>query len=436
MRLPRLLAVMAMGLWMMASPALAGSLSRDEVLQQWYDLVLKLVRHTPTYTPPLASRNFAYLGVTSYEAVASGNQSLTSLAGQLNGLTALPARKAGKQYDDAVVLNAALAEAMPLYFGNTGPSGQNALRSRTKKLEQATAEGVAKDVLTRSKALGKAIARHIFTWSEGDGGAVIEGMGFPARYELKKGPAEWVPTNQLGMQQFPLLPNWGKNRPFAMPVGMSCKAATPPAYSEDKASAFYQEALEVQTTRKSLTPEQMAIARFWADDAMLSVTPPGHWVAIALQVIEREKLPAEKATDVLARLGIAVADAFIGCWRDKYDVNLLRPITYIRKQIDPAFEPLLITPPFPEYPSGHSVQSSAAATVLEHLLGADYAFEDRKYIADGQKPRSFLGFKAAAREAAVSRLYGGIHFRAAINNGLDQGACIGGFAAGLTTVKP
>ncbi|MFN0194096.1 MAG: vanadium-dependent haloperoxidase [Aestuariivirga sp.] len=414
--------------------AQAGPLSQEVILQQWYQLVLKLVRHTPTYTPPLASRNFAYLGVTSYEAVASGDDSLVSLAGQLNGLEALPRRIKGKVYDESIVLNSALAKSMQLYFGNTGPSGQNALRSRLKQLEGEASKGVAKDVAKRSKAFGEAIAQHIFAWSETDGGATIENMGFPVAYELKEGPGQWEPTNQLGMQQSPLLPEWGKNRPFAMPMNMACKLPPPPAYSEAKDSAFFQQALEVQTVRNKLTPEQAAIARYWSDDPMLTVTPPGHWISIMLQIAERDKLTAARTSEGLARVGIAVADAFIGCWRDKYDYNLVRPVSFIRKHLEPNWDSLLITPPFPEYPSGHSVQSSAAAAVLEKMFGASFAFEDAKYLADGAPPRRFASFKAAAEEAAMSRLYGGIHFRAAIERGLEQGECIGSFAANLKTV--
>jgi hypothetical protein len=431
----QVVACVAVALLLCVTPARAGGLTQEQVLQQWYQLVLKLVRHTPNYTPPFASRSFAYLGVTTYEAVASGDDKRLSLAGQLNGLTELPQRAKGKPFDDAVVVNAALAESMQLYFGNTGPSGQNALRASTKKFEKAVAKGVAKDVLKRSTAHGVAIAQHIYKWSLMDGGAVIENMGFPISYDLKKGPGQWVPTNQLGMQQLPLLPEWGKNRTFAMLSSTACKLPPPPVYSEAKDSAFYAEALEVLTVRKSLTKEQINVARFWSDDPMLSVTPPGHWIAITLQMAERDKLPATKTAEALARVGIAVADAFIGGWRDKYDYNLLRPITYIRKHIDPAFEPLLITPPFPEYPSGHSVQSSAAATVLEIMFGENFVFEDAKYIADGQQPRNFSSFKEAAREAAMSRLYGGIHFRAGMEKGLEQGACIGAFAAKLKTVK-
>jgi membrane-associated phospholipid phosphatase len=198
---------------------------------------------------------------------------------------------------------------------------------------------------------------------------------------------------------------------------------------------FYKEALEVYDVKQNLTPEQRAIARFWSDDPMLSPTPPGHWIAIALQIFARDKVALDKSVDVLARLGIAEADSFIGCWDSKFQYDLLRPVTYIRRVIDSKWESLINTPPFPEYPSGHSTQSAAAAVVLTKIFGENFAFQDATHERDGIKPRAFPSFWAAAEEAGISRLYGGIHFRAAIDRGLDQGRCIGAFVNALRTRK-
>jgi hypothetical protein len=258
-------------------------------------------------------------------------------------------------------------------------------------------------------------------------------MGFPYEYALTPGPGYWVPTSLISQQQLPLLPKWGANRTFAMPTGKTCGLPAPPVYSEDKASPFYAEAFEVREIVRTLSPERRAIARFWSDDPMLSPTPPGHWISIALQVFGQERTDLEKSVDVLARLGIVLADAFIGCWDSKFQYNLVRPVTYIRRVIDPRWEPLLITPPFPEYPSGHSTQSGAAATVLTKLFGENFAFEDRTREGDGVKPRKFPSFWAAANEAGISRLYGGIHFRSAIERGLQQGRCIGDHTNALRT---
>ncbi len=417
--------------------AQAGTVPPEQVELTWTQMVLLLTRHTPTYTPPVASRTFAYLGVAAYEAVAAGSPNLQSLAGQLNGLTAGPQRDAGAAYDESIVLEAAMSAVVKKMFENTGPTGQRAFEAQQTKLQAATQEGVAADVIDRSMAFGNAVAAHILDWSKDDGGAVVTNMGFPtsAEYKLSPAPGHWVPTNPIVQQQLPLLPKWGENRPFAMPKDAKCDPPPAIAYSEDPASDFYKEAKEVYDTKNNLTPDQTAIARFWSDDPMLSWTPPGHWISIVMQVFQRDKIPLEKAVDVMARVSVAEADAFIGCWQTKYIYDLVRPLTYIRKVIDPKWETLINTPAFPEYTSGHSVSSAAAADVLTKMLGDNFAFEDNTDQSDGLAPRKFTSFWDAANQAGISRLYGGIHFRAAIKYGLEQGRCIAAYTIALKTVK-
>ena len=295
--------------------------------------------------------------------------------------------------------------------------------------------GLPVDVVARSEAYGRAIAAHILAWSQDDGGAVIGNMGFPQAFELTAGPAHWIPTSLTAQQQTPLLPNWGKNRTFALASGAACPLPPPPPYSEDKNSEFYAQALEVYDTVRAITPEQRAIARFWSDDPMLSPTPPGHWMSIALTILARDGVALDQSADVLMRVGVAVADSFIACWHSKFEYDLLRPVTYIRRVIDPQWEPILITPPFPEYPSGHSTQSGAAAAVLTAIFGNDHGFADATHERDGLAPRTYPNFWAAAEEAGISRLYGGIHFRAAIERGLEQGRCVAASVIALRTRK-
>jgi hypothetical protein len=202
----------------------------------------------------------------------------------------------------------------------------------------------------------------------------------------------------------------------------------PPLYSEAPTSEFFRDAQEVYDTGTTLTPEQQTIAQYWADGPGMTGTPAGHWIAIVGQVVTAHRLSLMAAAEAYARVGIAIADAFIASWHTKYVYNLVRPVTYIRDVIDPAWAPFLVTPPFPEYTSGHSVQSGAAATVLTDLFG-EVAFTDTTHADHGLEPalapRTFPSFQAAAAEAAISRLYGGIHFRPAIERGLEQGACVG-----------
>lgn len=421
-----------LGLTALARPALAMPDRAGAVLGNWYRLLLELIRHTATYSPPVAARSFAYLGITAFEALATGNAALRSLAGQVAGLGPVPARAAGA-HDEACVLQAALSHAMAVHFGNTGPTGQRAMQAMTRQMDALAAKGIAADVMDRSRAHGLAVSQHVLDWSATDGGAVIENMGFPHDYTLTEGPAHWVPTSTIAVQQHPLLPGWGKNRSFAIPADGACGLPPPVAYSEDPASAFYAQAMEVYQTGKSLTDTQKLIARFWSDDPMLSPTPPGHWVAILLGIFERDATPVDRQAEALALLGVAISDAFVQCWRSKYEHDLLRPVTYIRRVIDPNWEPLLQTPPFPEYPSGHSVQSGAAAAVLEALFGRGFGFDDTTHAEDGLPVRSFSSFAEAAEEAAVSRLYGGIHFPAANIQGLAQGRCVGAHVLRLKT---
>jgi membrane-associated phospholipid phosphatase len=412
----------------LAGPARAAPERATAVLRDGWRLILELVRHTPTLSPPVASRAFAYLGVAANEALAQGPAGPPGLAGRLNDLGPPPSRAKGA-HDEAVVLHATLAAVVADFFANTGPTGQRAMAAMMRRLGVLAADGVAADVAGRSAAHGAAVAAHVLAWAATDGCDPIENMGFPFSHTPGPEPWRWVPTSLIAQQQAPLLPDWGNNRPFALPDAALCPVVPHPPYDPTPGSAFHAQAMTVHETSRALSDEQKLIARFWSDDPMLSPTPAGHWVAIALGVLEGAD--AARHAQVLALLGAAQADAFIVCWREKFAYDLLRPVTYIRRHIDPEWEPLLITPPFPEYPSGHSTQSAAAAEVLTALFGEDFAFEDRTHVDDGLPARRFPSFRAAAAEAAVSRLYGGIHYPFGNDAGLAQGACVGAWAARL-----
>jgi hypothetical protein len=423
---------LSLGLFALATVSALGINARAQttanpelaIARNWTGLTLQLVRHTPTYSPPVASRSFAYLGVTLYEITAARSSTLRSLAGQLQGFKGVPQPDSSLTYDTSAIVEGALSSAVPKLFSNTGPSGQRAMDLTQKKIQKELESRVPKDVLARSLEYGSSVAEAVYQWSLNDGGANVENMGFPYSYPKASRPGEWVPTNVIVQQQAPLLPKWGSNRTFALTNAKDCKLSAPPEYSTEKTSAFYKEALEVYNTTRALTPEQKTIARFWSDDPMLSPTPPGHWISILLQLTEKD-LSLEKFSEGYARLGIALADSFIACWDTKFEYNLLRPLTYIGRNIDPKWTPLLNTPPFPEYPSGHSTQSGAAASVLSATFGENFAFTDHTHEADGLKPRAYKSFWAAAQEAGISRLYGGIHFRSAVERGLEQGKCVG-----------
>jgi hypothetical protein len=424
-----LLGAAALGL---VRPALAKGAPRPEdIVLRWYKLVLELVRHTATYSPPFAARAFGYLGVTVWEVAAQCGAG-RSLAGQLNGLAQMPPAPDG--LNEAAMMNGALAVAIADLFGNTGPTGQRAMAAMATQLSARAAMDLDPALEAASRAHGEAIAAHILRWAVTDGGVPVVNMGFPLDWTPGDGPAAWQPTNLVRLQQAPLLPSWGKVRPFALTGDLPCGLPPPPAYSPDPESPLHTAAREVYDVGKALTDEQRLIARFWSDDPMLSPTPPGHWVSILIDIADRDGLEMPQMANALARLGVAIADAFIVCWRVKYEYDLLRPVTYIRRHLDPTWEPYLITPPFPEYPSGHSTQSGAAAGVLTAIFGPDFAFDDHTHEDDGLGVRRFPSFHAAAQEAALSRLYGGMHYRFGNDAGLVQGACVADFTNRLETL--
>jgi PAP2 superfamily len=398
-----------------------------EVPTAWFDLSLALVRSASGFSPPVASRALAYAGMTLYEAVVPGMDGYRSLGRVFRGLNGLPHAR-DKHYDWEVTANAALASILRSLIPTAGAAELAALADLEAEFERRLARRRSHRVLVRSKWRGREVAARIFAWSQGDGGHEGYARNFPP-YTPPAGPGLWVPTPPAFSPA--LQPSWGANRTFALADARSPSPGDHPPYAEAPGSRFRAEAEEVYETVNSLTPEQETIARFWSDDPGETATPPGHSVSITTQVLRREGSSLAAAAEAYARVGIALSDAFVACWLQKYRYNLVRPVTYIRALIDPAWTPVLITPPFPEYPSGHSVQSGAAFQVLTNLFGKRYRFVDHTHDDRGFRARSFDSFLDAAREAAISRLYGGIHYRAAIDNGVFQGRRIGQAASAL-----
>lgn len=406
----------------------------EEVAVAWFDLALDLVRAAPGYSPPVASRTLGYMGVTLYEVVQPGMPGYRSLAGQLNELEKLPAIDPTQAYHWPAAANRALATMVRELFPIAPPEQVAAVDALEARFMQQFGGEVDAAVQQRSEVWGEVVADAILAWSLADGGHQGYLTNFPEDYVPPSGVGLWVKTPPNFSNA--LQPSWGGNRPFVLQDGATCPAVAPPAYSEEPGSAFYREAMEVYETVSRREPQEVEIARFWADDPGRTATPPGHWVAILGQVLEHEEASLALAAQAYAKLGIALADAFITCWYTKYSYHVPRPISYIQNVIDASWNAQEITdpvktPPFPEYTSGHSVQSSAAALVLTSLFGEHYAFTDRTNESLGLAPRSFGSFAEAADEAARSRLYGGIHYRSAIEQGLQQGRCVGEHVLGL-----
>jgi hypothetical protein len=393
---------------------------RAEVPAAWFDLALELVKATPGFSPPVASRAFAYSGIALDEALAPGTPGRDGFAGRVNGLTHNRPPDDGA-YHWPTVANYALATILRRLFPTAPPVQTTAIEQLERRFGDDAQAVLPRGRYARSVARGQEVAEHVFDWSKTDGGHEGFRNNFPP-YTEPTGPGAWVRTPP-GFSP-PLQPYWGANRPFAPSSDHLPDPGPPPVYSEATGSAFSTEATECYRVSRALDAEQAAIARFWSDEPGVTATPAGHSVSILTQIVRQLDLPLGRAADAYARVGIAVADSFIACWRTKYRYNLLRPVTYVRRVLDPGWTPLLATPPFPEYTSGHSVQSAAAAAVLTGLFG-DVAFTDRTHESRGLPARSFPSFEAAAEEAGISRLYGGIHFRSAIERGLEQGRSIG-----------
>ncbi|MBC7813179.1 MAG: vanadium-dependent haloperoxidase, partial [Burkholderiales bacterium] len=290
---------------------------------------------------------------------------------------------------------------------------------REEQSEARTAD-VGSEVVERSVAYGDDIAAVLLEWIAADG--YTDNLG--REYELPTGdPSLYVQTTDGA----PIIgPYWGTLRPLGLSYAEVCHVPLNVPFSEDADSTFYAQADEVREVGDNLTTEQEDIARFWLDTPGQTGAPAGHWVSIETQLVEQLDLNLQQAAGMYALVNMSLADSFISIWSLKYEVMLLRPETYIREYIARSWQPYIQTPPFPEYPSGHSGTSAAAAEILTSLFGA-VAFTDRTHIIYDHEPlqRSFTSFEAAASEAAISRMYGGIHYRAAIENGMRQGRCIG-----------
>jgi hypothetical protein len=389
-----------------------------EVATAWYRLVHELIKEE-RLKPPRASRSLAYMGVALYESVVDGMDGYRSLAGLVNGLSDVP-RAGGGEYYWPAAANAALARMAVATYPSS--ETREAVADLKRDLDKMIGAGAPASVVRSSEKYGRDVARAIIAWSNTDGYDEL----YPCEYTPPEGRGLWVPTPQLYLSA--LEPCWDELRPFVMSSAYAHDPGPPPEYSEEPGSRFYQEAQEVYETVANLTEEQIDIARYWADNPEDTATPPGHAMMILTQVIEQQGFTLDVAAEAYAKLGMGVADAFISCWWTKYEYSLIRPITYIRRVMEPNWPGTVIgTPNFPEYTSGHSVVSGASAQVLTDLFGdipfTDYTHElNRKIVLE---PRSFDTFIEYAREAAISRLYAGIHFRAAIDLGVEQGRDVG-----------
>lgn len=380
------------------------------------------------FSPPVASRIYLYAHAAAYETLVQSQKGpYRSAAGQLAGLTPPPSLTVTGYRPALAAVEAMLVVGRSLVF-----SEQRLDAATATMWQQVTQHGYSPQTIAKSRAVGQQLAGHILSWASGDQYRQTRSL---RRYSPQKQPGAWLPTPPGYIAA--IEPYWRRIRPLTLDSAAQFKLAGPPAFATTPGSAFYLSAQTVRDIGGKLTTEQRLIANYWdcnpfflntqghMNFASKKLSPGGHWLAIAGQVARQTNADLLKTSAAYFLTAVALFDGFISCWDDKYRYNTIRPETYINTHIDEQWKPLLQTPPFPEYPSGHSVISTASAVVLTQLFGPHLSFTDSTEVAYGLPPRRFTSFRQAADEAAISRLYGGIHYRQAIDDGQQQGRQVG-----------
>ncbi len=411
----------------------------NEIPLSWNQLYLEIERFTPGYRPPVSARTSAYIGLTAYEALVYGTDgAYRSFSGYFPGLE-LEKPDSDLEYNWETTLHAAYEKAFELYFPNAPAEQQFEILSQVNRFKIPLRNTVNPAVYQRSYDFGQQIAETIFTWSSEDSWG-HEGFynNTDPNYEPPAHSGYWQPT-------FPdfapaLLPHWGKVRTFA--AKEEDVSPDPLPYTSDPQSAIYQQAIETQTLvdqiRAGEKEEDYWIAEFWSDDCpILTFTPAGRWISITNQLVEREQLNLVQSVVLYAKIGMALNDAGVKCWGEKYRFNCLRPIDYIRAHTGapdwntvmcPDGSGSFYTPNFPAFPSGHATFGAAAAEVLTDVFGSAYTFVDRSHEGRTEfrgAPRTFNSFREMALENGYSRIPIGVHFRMDSDAGIELGTIIG-----------
>lgn len=405
------------------------------------DRVTEIMIHD-IFSPPVASRIFAYPNIAAYEIVALKNDGYQSLAGQLHDLSPIP------KPDSTQTINYELAAIV----AHMELSKRLIFSEDRMEAYRDSLYGIYEEknppLFKASKEYGLKVADQIGTWMNADNYAQTRTMSkFTVNVD---DPTRWQPTPPSYAEG--IEPHWSEIRPFAIDSAQQFKPAPPPEFSMDEGSKFYKELKEVydignEIAEEGDTSEKIQMAQFWDCNPYVSVTrghlmfatkkitPGAHWIGITKIAAKKSDSDFDKTVYAYTKASIAMADAFISCWDEKYRSNLIRPETLINQHIDDNWQPVLQTPPFPEYTSGHSVVSGAASVALTDIFGDNFAFDDDTELPYGLPVRSFDSFRQAADEAAISRMYGGIHYRAAIEVGVKQGRDLGSFVVGKLKMK-
>jgi hypothetical protein len=402
-----------------------------KVVYDWYKLIIRIqLRTSPAPIVIKNNRDFGYIGVGLYEAVRPGIKKSVSLSSILYQMPSMPEPETHENYLWSASANAALASMFRQFFVGLTDANKASIDSLENAYINRFKSITSDAVINRSQAYGRSVATAIYNWSTTDN-FNLSSTG----YVLPVFPGSWVPTPPAFAS--PVGPFLKDSRPFLQSSLTATITPLPFPYSEGPSSQFYTAVKEVYDIGKALTPEQKTIANFWADVGGPGVgyPGPGHIISIVTSVLEKKEVDLGQAAEIYAKTGIAFKDAFCRIWRIKFHHNLLRPVTYINQHIDPAWQAFLITPPYPEFPSGLAGVYTPAMRVLTRAFG-DIPVTDNTYVWNGSAPRQYASFTKLAQEAAISRLYGGIHYRFTQNITLEIGQKFGDEIANINLVSP
>ncbi len=404
----------------------------SEVALKWVDMTLKVMKESPSNSPTYASRTLGYIGITMYESVVNGSIIYNSVAGLLSGLA--PLVKPEGDLDWETTLSAGQAAIIKHMY----PHASDKLKEDIDFLHNSiktdrVIAGISADQISKSEEYGVAIANIIYEWSKEDKGHEGYKNVFDANYEYPSGRQYWSPPAQgQSSIMLPMHPYWGNNRLF-VPKNDIIPIPEILEYSTDKESDYYKEMQLVYEVNTNLTQEEKETALWWGDDPAVSPSPPGHSYFLAAKLVAQNKTNLFEATSAFAKVGMAVADAFVCTWKCKYHYHAERPTNFIKRNIDGRYSQFWPEPPFPAFTSGHSTQAAAAATALISVFGdANHIVDDfhtgrpKDIVRNVEfKTREFDSIWAFAEECGYSRILGGIHTPQDNERGLEEGKLIG-----------
>lgn len=402
-------------------------LNNIDVIHQNQDQLTQVIIYD-VFSPPVASRLYVYSSLACYEAlrfIKEGNPSITEI---LHGFGKMPLPEKNKEYNFALAASKAFFNVVH----NVKVFSVDSLKKyETGLFGQFKAE-LNDSVYNRSVAFGDTIARVILKRAAGDGYFKSRGK---AKYLGSSEPGKWRPTPPDYLDGVEWC--WNTMQPMILDSASQFMPARPPRFSTDTSSLFFKSVREVYDINKNLTEEQMTIATYWDDNPLVlmhsghmmfgnkKITPGGHWMGICAIASKQSGADEVKTAKAYALTSIALYEAFISCWDEKYRSSYIRPVTIINETFDQTWMPYLQTPPFPEYTSGHSTITASAAQVLSSLYGNNFAFQDTSDLRYIGMQRHFNSFNEAAEEASISRVYGGIHYMFSVNTGAEQGKKLG-----------